>query len=320
MKKILITGVSGFAGSYLAEYLVENSPEDVVIGTYLSDRSLVNVEKIKDDIHLVKADLTDFASVSNLIETNRPDVIYHLAAISTVSDSFRNPSLVIYNNASAQINLFEALRRQNLSDTKVIVISSANVYGKVSKEDLPINEGTPLNPDNPYAVSKITQDFIALQYFLAYKMPIVRLRPFNHLGPRLNPEISISYFAQQIAKIESKQIEPVIGVGNITSKRDFTDVRDMVRAYVLAAELGIAGEVYNLGSGQSYEIGSLLDKLLKMSQVRIEVKADPSRMRPSDIPELVCDPAKFNNLTGWIAEIDIDTTLEDLLEYWRKNV
>ncbi len=320
MKKILITGITGFAGSFLAEYLVDKAPEDVIIGTYLSDRSLENIEQIKNNLHLVKVDLTDFSAVSSLIETNRPDIIYHLAAISTVSDSYRNPSLVISNNASAQINLFESLRRQNLSNTKVIVISSANVYGQVKKEDLPINENTPLNPDNPYAVSKITQDFIALQYFLAYKMPIIRLRPFNHLGPRLNTEISLSYFAQQIAKIENKQIEPVLAVGNITTKRDFTDVHDMVRGYVLAAEYGVPGEVYNIGSGQSYEIGSLLDKLLKMSQSRIEIKADPTKMRPSDIPELVCDATKFKDLTGWETEIDIDTTLKELLEYWRKSI
>ncbi len=304
----------------MAEYLVQNAPDDVIIGTYLSDKSLANVEQIRDELHLEKVDLTDFNAVLHLIETNKPDVIYHLAAISTVSDSFRNPSLVISNNASAQINLFEALRRQNLSQTKVIIISSANVYGQVKKEDLPINEDAPLKPNNPYAVSKITQDFIALQYYLAYKMPIVRLRPFNHLGPRLSPEISVSYFAQQIAKIEKKQIESVLSVGNITTKRDFTDVHDMVRAYVLAQEKGEAGEVYNLGSGRSYEIGSLLDKLLKMSPARIEVRADQARMRPSDIPELVCDSTKFKNLTGWETYIDIDTTLKELLDYWRQTV
>ncbi|HUD44591.1 MAG TPA: GDP-mannose 4,6-dehydratase [Patescibacteria group bacterium] len=320
MRKILITGITGFAGSFLAEYLIKTQPDVKISGTYIVEKSLENVASIKEKLQLEKVDLTDFSSVNQLIKKCTPDVVFHLAAITTVVEGFQNPSLVISNNATAQINILESLRQENLLQSKFILISSANVYGNVKPENLPIDESTPLMPDNPYAVSKITQDFIGLQYFLTYGMPVIRLRPFNHLGPRLSPQISISHFAQQIAMIEKGKQEAVLKVGNLSTKRDFSDVHDIVRAYALAAEKGKPGDVYNIGSGTAYKIEDILNKLLKMAKVEIKIVPDESRMRPSDIQELRCDATKFMSLTGWKTEIPLDQTLKDTLEYWRKQV
>ncbi|KKQ75116.1 MAG: NAD-dependent epimerase/dehydratase [Candidatus Woesebacteria bacterium GW2011_GWB1_38_5b] len=316
MKKALITGISGFAGSYLSENLVSSGYQ--VSGSYLTDDSLKNLPN-KDKVSLHKVNLLDEGAVEELLGKEKPEYIFHLAALTSPKNSFDDPKNTFVNNVSAQINLLESVCKNKLTDSRILIVSSAEVYGLVPKDDLPIDEDTKFNPANPYAVSKLAQDFLGLQYFHSYKLNIVRVRPFNHVGPRQSPDFVVSALAKRIAEIE-KGRENVMKVGNLTSKRDFTDVSDMVEAYRLALEKGEAGQVYNLGSGKSFEISEILDKLLSFSKVKIKTEEDQSLMRPSDNPDLVCDARKFEKLTGWKAQIPIEKTLENTLNYWRNNL
>ncbi|MCL4418774.1 GDP-mannose 4,6-dehydratase [Patescibacteria group bacterium] len=319
MKKILITGISGFAGSFLAEHLISNRNISVS-GTYLLEKSLLNLQDIRKKLNLVKLDLKDTDKTYNLIKDLMPDYVFHLAALTSPKDSFDNPTETIVNNIVAQINVLEAIKKANLINTRILVVSSAHVYGSVKKEDLPINEETKLMPANPYSVSKVTQDFLGLQYFLAHKLKIVRVRPFNHIGPRQSSKLAVASFAKKIAEIEKGIRKPILSVGNLESARDFTDVRDMVKAYVLAIEKGKEGEVYNIGSGKSYKISHILNKLLSFSDAKITIELDKSLLRPVDSPELLCDGTKFSKLTNWKPDISIENTLKDTLDYWRNII
>ncbi|MEK7573105.1 MAG: GDP-mannose 4,6-dehydratase [Patescibacteria group bacterium] len=316
--KSLITGISGFAGTFLAEHLVSKNFE--VLGVYLQEASLTNLGKTKDKVSLFKLDLSDKDSVFDFIKQNKPDYIFHLAALTSPSDSFDDPFTTIQNNINAQLNILEALRKLSFFDTKILVVSSAEIYGLIDKKDLPIDENVSFKPTNPYAVSKITQDFLGLQYFLSYNLKVIRVRPFNHIGPRQGDKFVVSAFARKIAEIEKGKREPVLTVGNLKSKRDFTNVRDMVKAYLLSLEKGTSGDVYNLGSGRSYEISEVLDKLLSLSSAKIQVKEDKSLLRPVDNPESVCNYDKFFKITGWKPEISLDQTLRDTLDYWRNII
>lgn len=318
MKKALITGVSGFAGSYLAQYLLKTGDFEVY-GTYLSEGNIKNVESIRDKIDLTHLDLLNQSEVQKAISDISPDYIFHLAAIASAKDSFSNPSRVFFNNVDSEFNLLEAVRIAKLSEIKILIVSSAEVYGLVSEENLPIDERTPFQPTNSYAVSKLSQDFLGLQYFLTYGLNIVRVRPFNHIGPRQSTAFAVASLARKIAEAE-KNNSSFIKVGNLNSRRDFTDVRDMVRAYLLALDLGKPGEVYNIGSDKSYLISEIVDKLIKISGKNFNLETDKSLFRPLDNPETVSDSSKFRKLTGWKPEIDIDTTLQNILDYWREEV
>lgn len=320
MKKVLITGISGFAGSHLAEYLLSKKEYDIS-GTYLLEDSVErNLWEIKKDLNLIKIDLTDPKKVNNLIKSVKPNLVFHLAALPYTGTSFKAPFLTIKNNIASQMDVLSAIKDNNLFHTKVLVVSSGEIYGLVKKEDLPIDEETKLMPTSPYAVSKIAQDFLGLQYYLSYNLKVVRVRPFNHIGPRQSSNFVVADFARKIAEIEKGTVDPIVSVGNLTAKRDFTDVRDMVRAYVLAIEKGKLGEAYNIGSEKSYKISDILNKLLKISKVKISIRTDREKLRPVDIPELLCDAGKFKKLTNWKPEIPIEATLKDALDYWRKIV
>jgi GDP-4-dehydro-6-deoxy-D-mannose reductase len=318
-KKILITGASGFVGSHLVDHLALDS-NNLLFGTHFSKSGLKNLDENKQKIQLLEVDLRNEDEVYGLVDKVKPDIIYHLAAFTSAADSFKSPKETVLNNIACQINIFEAMRRSGLLNSKTLVVASAEVYGSVKKEDLPIDEETSLNPTNPYAVSKLAQDFLGRQYFLSYGLKTVRVRPFNHVGPRQAPIFVVSSFAQKIVEIEKGKREPVLPVGNLQAKRDFTDVRDVVRAYVSLMEKGELGEVYNIGSGTSYKIADILDKLLSFSSAKITVKVDKSLFRPIDDPELVCDATKLNRLTGWKPEIAIEKTLKDTLDYWRNII
>lgn len=313
-KKALITGISGFAGSFLAEYLLEQGFE--VFGTYLSQSKLSNLQSIKEKIHLEKIDLMDPASFELLIGKVKPDLAFHLAAFTSPKESFDNPLPVFINNISIQLNLLNAIERKS-SKSKILAVSSGDIYGTVDPKDLPINEKTELRPVNPYAVSKIACDFLSLQHFLSYGLNIIRVRPFNHIGPRQSPNFAVASFCKKIAEIEKGKIEPFLTVGNLQAKRDFTDVRDIVRGYALIIDKGENGEVYNIGSGVSRRIEDILNILVSMSDTKIEIKTDPLLLRPSDEPELLCDSSKFVEKTGWKPKIPIEKTLKDTLDYWR---
>lgn len=286
----------------------------------MSDSSLQNLSRVKDDIRLFKVDLKNAENVQKIIHEIKPDKVFHLAALPAIGDSFRNPSETIVNNATIQINLLESIRLEDLFETRVLVVSSADTYGIVAPENLPIDEDTPFVPNNPYAVSKITQDFLGLQYFLSYGLKIIRVRPFNHIGPRQSPNFVVPDFAKKIAEIEKNKTAPALSTGNLTAKRDFTDVRDIVQAYSAILMSGKIGDVYNIGSGVSYKISEILDKLLSLSKVKIKVQTDSSLTRPSDSAELLCDNRKIRKMIDWEPTTPIETTLKDTLDYWRAIV
>lgn len=310
--RALITGVGGFAGSHLADYLVAHTAFEVwgcdVVGTRRPFHPAA--------LQLRAVDLRDPGAVTALLEEVRPDRIYHLAARAFVGDSWANPWDTLETNLRAQVNLLEAVRHAP-QPARVLVLGSAEVYGRVPSTALPIHEDQPFRPDSPYAVSKVAQDLLGLQYHLSYQLPIVRVRPFNHIGPRQSRQFVAPAFAAQIAAIEAGRQPPVLRVGNLSARRDFTDVRDMVRAYYLALEQGVPGEVYNLGAGHSWSIQALLDTLRGFATVPVTVEVDPARLRPVDLPELRCDTRRFHAHTGWEPQIPFEQTLRDLLDYER---
>lgn len=311
MKKVLVTGATGFAGSFLSDHLVQMGYE--VYGTSLTSQNQTGQAKI------YKLDLLNKKATEQLILEVKPEIIFHLAALTSPAESFNDPEKIIINNITSEINILEAVRANNIS-SRIMIISTAEVYGLISEKDLPVDEETPLNPGSPYAVSKIAQDFLGLQYFNAYGMDIVRIRPFNHIGPKQTVQFVVASFAKQIAEIEKKISPPILKVGNLDAKRDFTDVRDIVKGYTLLSEKGRAGEVYNIGSGKSHKIGEVLDVLLSLSSERINVELDPARLRPSDTPDIYCDSKKIQRETGWKPEITLQKTLIDTLDYWRESV
>ena len=263
--------------------------------------------------------MRDSSSVNKVISEIKPDRIFHLAAQSFVPTSWHAPAETISTNIIGQLNLFEAIRESKINPVVQLACSSEE-YGMVYDNEVPIKESNPLRPLSPYAVSKVGQDLLGYQYYMSYGIKAVRTRGFNHTGPRRGEVFVSSNFAKQIAMIEKGKSEPVIYVGNLTAKRDFTDVRDMVRAYWLATEKCLPGEVYNICSGEAVTIQYVLDTLLGMSKVKIKVKKDASRMRPSDVQILLGDNTKFRKATGWKPEIPFEKTMKDLLDYWRKTI
>ncbi len=314
--RVLITGITGFSGSHLAEYLVALDGGVEVFGTYRIRSRMDNIAHLQGHIHLVECELKDSHSVNALIDQVRPDYLFHLAAQSFVPTSWNAPRDTLINNILAEINLFEAIRLHALTP-RIQIAGSSEEYGLVHPEETPINESRPLRPLSPYGVSKVTQDLLGYQYYQSYGLDIVRTRTFNHEGPRRGDAFVLSNFAKQIAAIENGRQPPVLAVGNLDAQRDFTDVRDVVKAYKLALDLGAPGEVYNIGSGSVWRIGDALDQLLRLSPVQIKVEPDPGRLRPSDVPLLHCDASKFMAKTGWRPEIPFSQTLADLLHYWR---
>ena len=313
--KALITGISGFAGSYLAEFLLNNGYE--VYGTFYDKSTFSNLNGFIDKIKLYQCDIRNYDTLKTIIGDVRPEEIYHLAAISFVPTSLKDPKLTFDTNLYGTLNLYQAVIEQKINP-KILFVGSADEYGIVNEDDLPIKEEYPLRPMNPYSISKASADFLSYAYFKNYGLNIVRVRPFNHIGPRQSPDFVCSSFAKQIAEIEKRLKEPMIKVGNLEAKRDFTDVRDIVRAYWHAKQKGETGEIYNICSERTVQIKELLNKLLELSSKKIEVREDPKRIRPSDNPILQGDCSKFRRKSGWKPEIPLDKTLKDILEYWRK--
>lgn len=316
---VLITGITGFAGSHLADYILNNHPDVQVYGMIRWRSRMENIRHLEGRIHLMEADLKDMTSLKKCLAEVEPELIFHLAAQSFVPTSWKCPAETFQINAVGQINLFEAVLSLGMSP-KIQIAGSSEEYGLVNSNEVPMKETNPLRPLSPYAVSKVAQDLLGWQYFKSYGMKVVRTRGFNHTGPRRGEVFICSNFARQIVEIEKKKREPVIRVGNLDAKRDFTDVRDMVRAYWLSLEKGEAGEVYNLGTGKTYSIKEVLDMLLGLSQVDVKITVDPDRLRPSDVPILLSDCSKFMKLTGWEPRIPFSQSLEDLLEFWRERI
>jgi GDP-4-dehydro-6-deoxy-D-mannose reductase len=317
--RILITGITGFAGSHLAEYLLADHPEVEIYGTYRWRSRRENIDHLGGKIHLREAELRDYSSLHSLLDEVRPEYIFHLAAQSFVPSSWRAPAETLGTNVTGQTNLFEAVRYLGL-DPVIQIACSSEEYGLVYPHETPIKEDNPLRPLSPYAVSKVAQDFMGYQYFQSYGMKVVRTRAFNHTGPRRGDVFVTSNFAKQVASIEAGLSEPVIRVGNLDAIRDFTDVRDMVRAYWLAVEKGRPGEVYNIATGSGITIRELLDRLVAMAECEVTVETDPERLRPSDVEILIGDSSKFRGDTGWEPRIPFEQTLRDVLDYWRHQL
>lgn len=312
--KALITGVNGFVGRYLSKYLFIQGIE--IYGTYLRK---ANIDTINKDIKVFNMDITNKDEVLKVLRKVEPDYIFHLAAQSSAGLSWKEPQMTMNVNINGTINLLEGVRELRLK-SRILLIGSSEEYGFVKPEDIPVNENQVLKPGNPYAISKIAQSMIGQVYSRAYDMDIVIVRAFNHIGPGQSPVFVVSDFAKRITEIEKRILEPVLLVGNLEAQRDFTDVRDIVRAYYQLALKGKKGEIYNVGTGNSYKIQYILDVLLSLSDAKIEVKTDPNRMRPSDVPIIQCDNTKLVNLTLWKPKYTIEETLKDVLNYWREIV
>ncbi|MBP9814435.1 GDP-mannose 4,6-dehydratase [Candidatus Woesebacteria bacterium] len=316
-KKALITGIAGFVGSHMAELLLSQGFE--VWGMSRPRSKMDHIESIKSQLHLEDADLLDSHSLYTTLNKIKPDYIFHLAAQSFVPTSWGSPAVTLEVNIVGSANVFEAVRQVGI-DPVIQIACSSEEYGMVYENEVPIKETNPLRPLSPYAVSKLAMDYLGYQYFESYGMKIIRTRGFNHTGPRRGDTFAESTFAKQIALIEKGKQEPVIYVGNLEAQRDYTDVRDMVRAYLLAVEKCDPGEVYNIATGHAIKIEDVLKMMLAMSTVKVEIKQDPARMRPSDVPILIGDTKKFQEKTGWKAEIPFEKTAADLLNYWRERV
>jgi GDP-4-dehydro-6-deoxy-D-mannose reductase len=313
VRKVLITGITGFAGGHLAAHLIENG--DFEIYGVAIDRGY-GLDFLPRPVPLTIANLQDPQLVAGLLAEVKPDHIYHLAAQANVPAAWQDPWGTFENNVRPELNILQAVVQQRLP-VRLLVVASNEVYGAVPLEQLPVNEDAPLRPLNPYGVSKVAQDLLALQYHLSYGVDVLRVRAFNHLGPRQSPQFVAASFARQIAEAEAGLRPPALHVGNLEAQRDFTDVVDVVRAYTLLMEKGQAGQAYNVGSGRARSVRRLLDTMLAMSQIPIQVQPDANRTRPVDAPIMVADITRLQVATGWQPTISFEESLRRVLAYWR---
>ena len=311
--KSLVTGSPGFAGSHLTEYLLEQGQE--VIGLAAEDESLANLKPFAHHVRVERADLRNAQRVLEVLRDTKPQRIYHLAALSSPADSLQDPRLTYEVNFGGTLNLLLAWRELQF-DSRLLYVSSSDVYGLVRDEDLPLREDTPLRPASPYAASKAASEFLAFQFFQGYGLPIVRVRPFNHTGPRQSATFVCSSFAKQIAEVNTGLRPPTVAVGNLQLRRDFSDVRDIVRGYHLLLEKGQPGEVYQLCSGRAVSIEAILQILIAMASRPIQVTVDPSKTRAQEAPVLWGEPSKAGRAVGWRPQYELETTLRDLELYW----
>ena len=314
--KTLVTGAAGFVGTHLCEYLLRQGDE--VHGTYLDQAEFERLpEFLRQQAALHQCDLSNLEQTRKVLEPGGFERVYHLAAISSVHESWKGQDLVIRVNLYGWINLMEAAR-QYCPTARILMVSSGEVYGVVPENRQPIDEFQPLHPINPYAVSKAAQEMFCYQYIHRYQLQVVIVRPFNHTGPRHAPSFVCPDFAKQIAEIEQGKRAALISVGNLEARRDFSDVRDVIRAYHLALEACAPGVPVNVASGKAWSIKQILEMLLQFSTVPIEIRQDPNRLRPSDVPLMLGDYTRLHRQTGWQPEIPFEETLQNVLTYWRE--
>lgn len=313
--RVLITGAGGFVGKHLIQAISAETDYEI-FATALDEKEAANIDLPVDHITLI--DITEKKAVEDLFEKVKPDQIYHLAAQSSVGLSWRIPGVTLRVNIEGTLNILEAMRSQELTDSKILLIGSAEQYGKVTAADLPISEEQSVIAGNPYAISKIAQEQLAAIYKDAYGLQICIVRAFNHIGTGQRPDFVISDWAHQIVEIERGNKEPKLFVGNIKVRRDFTDVRDIVRAYMLLMEKGESGQIYNVGSGKSISLEELLQTMISLSARKdITVEVDPAKVRAADIEELLSDNHKLVEATGWKKTISLEQTLTDILDSLR---
>ena len=322
MGKVLITGITGFVGSHLADLCLNKHVNLYGFRRYhLSN--LKNIVHIEDKIRWVDCDMMDAKAVTKAIQKVKPDVIFHMASQSFVSPSWDHPSLYMDANYRMTVNLFEACLESRINP-RIHIPGSGEEYGEIYEDELPITLTTELRPVNPYAVSKVAQDMIAYVYFRSYGLRVIRTRAFNHEGPRRDRVFGIPWYCYQIAKIEHRLQKPVIKVGYVDDLRNFTHVKDMVRAYWLAVEKCEPGELYLIGSEADSHVHTFrecVEMLIEMSKVKnIRYKIDPQYVRPTQVPRLICDTSAFVKTTGWKPRIDFETILVETLNYWRDQI
>ena len=312
--KILVTGAGGFVGAHLIKRLGHDPHNEIFAAVYKATSDLSGL--LPAD-HVMAGDLTDFSYAESMVKSVMPDVVYHLAALSVVHNSVAEARKVLVGNTILQYNLLESLRLHAQS-ARILAVCSANEYGLVAKENIPINESCPLRPLNPYAVSKVTQEMLAEQYHLAYGMHIVIVRPFNHTGPGQTTDFVIPALAKQCIAIEKGE-QNKITVGNLETIRDFTDVEDMVAAYTLAIEKCAIGQVYNIGSGKGVSVAEIIAIFRKQLGIEFALDQTENAMRAADVPILIADAAKFRAATGWSPTIPLEDTIIKVLDYWRRR-
>ena len=310
MKKSLIIGGAGFVGHYLGRYLRQELQQEVFV-TKMPQETFE-----EEQIKVLDLNILNPEEIAKVIREVQPDYVFHLAAQSSVAASWKNPGLTIDVNVKGAVNVLEGLRSME-RQPRILLIGSGEEYGHLKADEVPVKEETLLRPGNIYAATKSCQNMLGKIYAQAYGMQVVMVRAFNHIGPNQSPIFVVADFCRQVAEIEQGKREPVIHVGNLSARRDFTDVRDVVRAYALLAEQGVAGETYNVGSGQARAIDEILHMILQESEVPIEVKVDPERLRPVDVPVIEADITKLQKLTGWKPEIALTQTIRETLDYWR---
>ena len=313
MKKAMIIGAAGFVGNYLIKELSKSGDFEVHATKLPHENLNTNLAEVYD------LDILDKENIIQLLFHVRPDFIFHLAAQSSVGVAWKNPGLTIDINIKGSINVMDATRELYYKP-KILLIGSGEEYGYILPEETPITENNLLRPGNIYAATKACQNMIGNIYSKAYDMDIIMVRAFNHIGPEQAPLFVVSDFCKQVAEIEKGTREPIMMVGNLDAKRDFTDVRDVVKAYVKLINTGIAGETYNIGCGKAIAIRKILELIISKSSVDIEVKIDANKIRPVDVPIIEADITKVNNLTGWAPEIMLEQTIQETLDYWRKQV
>lgn len=322
---VLITGITGFVGSHLADYILENHSEYQVHGLSRWRSPKENITHIFDRIHLHHGDLIDHVSLVKVLKKVKPRFVFHLAAQSYVPYSFDAPIATLQSNCIGTCNLLEAIKEvreiDNTFDPVIHICSSSEVYGQVTENDIPIKEDCPFRPASPYAVSKVCEDMLALQYWLSWKIKTIRTRMFTHSGPRRGDVFVLSNFCQQVARIEKGLQQPCLHVGNIDSVRTFADVRDTVRAYWMLVNKCDYGDAYNIGGNRTMTIREMISLVFSMSTIKnIEISIDSSRLRPSDVTLQIPCIDKFVNKTGWSPNIPFDKTVEDTLNFWRSRV
>lgn len=314
--RFLITGINGFVGSYLAEYLLSKTNE--VYGTVYPSQASENINHIINKLSLFDCDLSVHEEIEKVIIKAAPELIFHLAGQSNVPLSWENPVATVKVNILGTLYLLEAIKK-HAPKSRVLIVGSGDEYGNITAKK-PMREDTLLNPQNPYATTKMCAEIISAQYAMYNKLYIVRVRTFPHIGPRQSPNFVVSDFCRQIALIEKNKQHPIINVGNLTIKRDFTDVRDIVKAYWFAINKCSTQNVYNISSDRAYSINEILKKLLQQTKSKIKIKIDTKKMRMQDTPVKIGNSTKFRKATGWKPCINIDQTLKETLEWWRKQV
>ena len=314
--KILITGIQGFAGSYLAKYVIENNLAEVH-GIVREKKENELLKKIEKKIKFHECDVTEKEKLEKIVKEVKPEIIFHLAAQASVADSLKDPRKSFEVNLFGTMNLLEAVKK-NSPETRIIWIGSSEEYGVQEKESIPIKEESKFNPITPYAVSKIAADYLCKYYSDSMELNIIRIRPFNHTGPYRGERFVLSNWCKQVAEIE-KGLKDKIRAGNIGNIRDFSDVRDVVKAYWIAAEKGKSGEVYNVCSGTGFSLEEMLRKIISLCNKKIIIEKDNSTDNKQHIPVLIGDNSKIKKL-GWKNEIPLEQTLNDLLNYWRNKL